>query len=114
MIKRTLLALSSVVAFYGASASIPVNAGPAFALQLGEPVFCFGFDEDIGQCLLYLGDEQSCASLTPCPQSPFGRQLPQKLKFVGGDTPGVCKVVVPSSAPTVSDEPMCRFPIARE
>ena len=120
MLRSTVLVASSVFALYGFSAVAPANAAPAYALQLGSPVFCFGYDEDVNQCLLYLGDAQTCASLPPCPQSPFapGVGLPNKFKIVGARKPGKCELVIASesdnwtaSGKPPREEPMCRFEI---
>ena len=29
--------------------------------------YCYGWDEDMNRCRLYLGTREACAHLTPCP-----------------------------------------------
>lgn len=119
MRKFSTVVLSAVVALCGGSAITPAHAAPSFALQLGSPVFCFGFDEDTNQCLLYLGDEETCASLTPCLESPFGSTLPNKFKVVGSRKPGKCELVFDLEDAAASSKPnrqdrLCRLEIRRE
>ncbi len=41
------------------------NAATPFGLNLDAPVWCMG-ENDLGECVVFLGDENTCANVVPC------------------------------------------------
>ncbi|MGE0823299.1 MAG: hypothetical protein AB7G75_35610 [Candidatus Binatia bacterium] len=39
------------------------------ALEIDDPTWCYGWDEDVNSCQLYFGSKSSCETLDPCPQT---------------------------------------------
>ena len=99
-----------------------VFAGPPVPTPQGSPVWCYGQDDLTGECILFLGTEESCSSVSPCykfsrlndagrpsagpvgPVDPAGNQL---WFCMGQDEFGVCKLFVGSETACMNVEP-CR------
>jgi hypothetical protein len=82
-------------------------AAPPFVVPQGPPVWCFGLNE-FDQCVLYLGNAQTCQNLAPCSDASLG--IPTTgLTFCFGadDVTGECKVFLGSRESCDSLEP-CR------
>lgn len=47
-------------------------AGNAIGIQLGSPVWCLGENAD-GECVTFLGDENTCANVVPCQNAALNR-----------------------------------------
>ena len=49
----------------------PITAAGAIGIQLNSPVWCMG--EKDGKCVTFLGDENTCANVTPCKNATLAR-----------------------------------------
>ncbi len=56
--------------------ALTASAGPVAPVPQGPPFWCYGLN-DLDQCVLFLGTEQSCMNVSPC----------NNFSAAGGGTP---------------------------
>jgi len=89
-------------------------AAGSFGVKVDNPTFCMGKNE-LGQCVTYFGDAQTCQNLEPCDSTEYTRYLApvvnRSLKWCYGmNHLDECKLFVGTEEACAHVSP-CRFDI---
>lgn len=93
----TRFAFRSILMLGFALGGVAAVAAPPLAAPQGPPVWCFGLNE-FDQCVLYLGNAQSCKNLAKCtlPSVTPDPSTPDPTFCFGEDDLGQCKLFLGS------------------